>query len=149
MSSRSLLLRLSALAGALALGACQSLLGAGTVAEPALIIFYGDTSRIAAPDSVSQGATFTVRFRTFAGGCTREVARTEVRVTGPTVEIRPYNLRQEADACTSDLLFLTHEATVRLTAPGVATIRVLGEQRGGTSGARNAPAELTRTVVVR
>jgi len=56
----------------------------------AILIFYGDTSRIIAPDTVVRGATFDVTFTTFAGGCRRRVAYDGV-VTAPGIlEIRPY-----------------------------------------------------------
>ncbi len=140
----------SLLAGmaAVALGACELLPGVGTIDEPALIIFYEDTTRIVVSDTVTRGVPFTVSFMTFGGGCTREVARTDVRRDGNLLEIRPYNRRQKADVCTDDLLFLEHRVAEQFDQAGLATIRVIGEQRGRATGSRNAPAQLERGIVV-
>lgn len=148
MSKRFPGARILAVVGALSLAACEEILGVDTVPEPALLIFFGDTSQIIAPDSARVGANVPVRFRTFAGGCTRRIAATDVRTVGNVIEIRPANLRRRAEACTADLLYLEHQATVSVRTPGMATIRVIGEQRGGSSGGQNAPAVLTRTLVV-
>jgi hypothetical protein len=128
--------------------ACGLVTAVATVDEPALIIFYGDTASIAAPDTVARGAPFEVRVRTFAGGCTREIARTGVRAAGDLVEIRPYNQRRRSEVCTSDLLLLEHRARVTLESMGPATIRVLGEQRDGSTGGRDVAARLERRVIV-
>jgi hypothetical protein len=147
------LLKLACLAAvavlALAGAGCGLVTAVASVDEPALVIFYGDTASIAAPDTVARGAPFEVRVRTFAGGCTREIARTEVRAAGDLVEIRPYNRRRRSEVCTSDLLFLEHRAHVTLEAQGPATIRALGEQRDGSTGGRDVAARLERRVVVR
>jgi hypothetical protein len=112
----------SLLAGmaAVALGACELLPGVGTIDEPALIIFYEDTTRVVVPDTVTRGVPFTVSFMTFGGGCTREVARTDVRRDGNLLEIRPYNRRQKADGgvCTADLLFLEHRVAEQFDQAG-------------------------------
>jgi hypothetical protein len=117
--------------------------------EPALIVFYGDTAQINAPDTVTHSTPFEISVQTFAGGCTRRVARTEQSVAGSFVEIRPYNETVRNDVCTDDLLILVHRATVRLDKPGAATIRVVAEQRPVGNVGRNGPAELTRTIMVR
>ena len=68
----------------------------------AILIFYGDTSRIIAPDTVVRGATFDVTFTTFAGGCRRRVAYDGV-VTAPGIlEIRPYDHVDGGSVCTDD-----------------------------------------------
>lgn len=117
--------------------------------DPGLIIFYLDTSSIVAPDTVSRGQPFAVAFRTFAGGCTRSVARTLVATSGLTTTIRPFNRTTASTGCTRDLLYLQHTAQVRVDASGTALLRVIGEQRGASTGATNGPVELSRSVVVR
>lgn len=118
--------------------------------ERGLIIFYRDTSSIAAPDTVLRGQPFSVEFVTYGGGCTRSVARTDVATKGLTSVIQPYNRTTRAGTgCDADLLWLRHVAQVRIDQAGTAAIRVIGEQRGASTGSTNGPAELTRTVVVR
>lgn len=130
------------------LSSCAIITG-GSHVEPGLIIFYRDTATITAPDTVLANARFEVRLRTFAGGCTREIARTDVTVRNQFVEIRPYNRNSGDDICTADLITLEHRAEVRIPAVGSTVIRVIGEQRGGSSGSRNAPAQLEKGIVVR
>lgn len=137
------------LAGALTVGACGVFSGPERVAEPALLIYFRDTTRIVAPDTVSRGQVFEVRFLTFGGGCTREIARTDVQVAPGVVEVRPYNWRREADVCWRDQLYLEHRAAVRIAEAGVVTLRVLGEQQSGLTSNGSAPAERTRALVVR
>ncbi len=67
---------------------------------------------------------------------------------GNLLEIRPYNRRRKADVCTSDALVLEHRVEEQFNQAGLATIRVIGEQRGGATGSRNAPAQLERGIVV-
>ena len=120
-----------------------------TFPEPGLIIFYGDTADISAPASATRGVPFEVSVQTFAGGCTRAIARTETKISGTLVEIRPYNETRRASNCTDDLLILTHTASVQFDQLGSATIRVIGEQRPFQgSGTLNGPARLEHQVVV-
>lgn len=116
-----------------------------TFSVPARIIFSGDTARIAAPDLAARGASFEVSVPTFGGGCTRRIARTDVRLRGLVAQIRPYNETRRSDTCTADILFLTHVVSVHFDQLGEATIRVFGEQ--GT-GARREPAQIERRVVI-
>lgn len=127
----------------------DGLFGPGSDVESALIIFYGDTSRVVAPDTVSRGEVFDVSFATFGGGCTRSVVRTDVTTTGHEAKIRPYNRTVRSEVCTADLLFLTHVARVRFDGPGIAVLRVIGQQRGASTGGVTGPAELVRLVTVR
>lgn len=122
---------------------------APTFAEPGLIIFYGDTARVVAPDTAMLGVPFEASVQTFAGGCTREIDRTETAVLGTIAEIRPYNETQRRDVCTLDLLILTHTAMVQFDQSGEVTLRVVGEQRPFQGNGRvNGPAELERRVVI-
>jgi hypothetical protein len=119
-----------------------------TYSEPARIIFYGDTALIMAPDTVTRGTAFEVSVETFGGGCTRSTGRTDVRITGLVLEIRPYNETRRSDVCTDDLIMLTHQAFVQFSQPGVALVRVVGAQEP-TQGAGTGSAEVTRQVVIR
>lgn len=143
------ILPLIILALAATLAGCGSITDIGAVEEPALIVFYGDTSDVQAPDTVARGVAFRVEVPTFAGGCTRQVARTDVGVAGALVEIRPWNRRNRGPACTDDLLHLMHVVELRLEEPGPRKIRIVGAQRGGSTGSVTAPATLERTIVVR
>ena len=140
-----------ALAGCALAAACSatSLFNLGARDDAALIIFYGDTSRISAPDTVARGVSSEVAFSTFAGGCIRRVARDDVTATASAVEIRPYDHNSGGDVCTADLLLLKHTVQMRLDTPGHFVIRLIGQQRGATTGSTNGPAELIRPVVVR
>ncbi len=132
-----------------ALAACDGVTGVGSRVEPALIIFYRDSSTIVAPDTVSRGEAFTVRIKTFGGGCTREAVRADVAIAGTLAEIRPFNRTQNANACTADLLFLYHTVQVRFDVGGRTVLRVMGEQRGASTGGTNGPALVERAIVVR
>ena len=134
------------------MGACSALdMRPDEEDSPALIIFYSDTTLITVADTVSSGATFLVKLDTYGGGCTRNTVRTDVSVTGRVVELRPYNRTRgfPGQGCTSDLMLLRHEPGVRVNTPGPLTIRVIGQQRGSTTGGDNAPASLTKVITVR
>ena len=139
------------LAGVVATTACSlaDLFESPTHEVASLIIFYGDTSRLSAPDTVAPGAAFEVAFQTFGGGCTRTAARTDIDISQNIVRIAPFDRSSGDGTCPSDLLLLRHSVQVRLDVPGQASLRVVGEQRGGSTGSTNGPAELTRHVVVR
>jgi hypothetical protein len=131
--------------------ACSSggFFSGGARDDAGLIIFYGDTARISAPDTVTRGASFEVSFFTFGGGCIRAIARDDVTPKTSAVEIRPYDHNSGGDICTADLITLKHAVAIRLDTPGSYVIRVIGQQRGGSAGSNNAPAEVTRAVIVR
>jgi hypothetical protein len=143
---------LSVVLGSVALAAtaaCDAITGAEFRTEPALIIFYRDTAAITAPDTVARGEDFSVRIRTFGGGCTRETVRADVSVTGSLAELKPFNRTRNANVCTADLLNIEHSVRVRFDIAGRALLRVIGEQRGASTGAANGPAVLERSLVVR
>lgn len=122
--------------------------------EPALIIFYGDTSAVEVADTVALGTTFDVAVRTFGGGCTREAARTVARHPASDVlEIHPVNRTRVASAanavCTDDLLHIRHAVTVTAAVPGPLLIQVHGAQRGGVTGSTTGAAIVERTILVR
>ena len=117
--------------------------------EVGLIIFYSDTARLTAPDTVLHGVSFDVSFSTFAGGCTRKIAHDDVRISGNAVEVRPYDRNAGGNFCTADLLFLKRVLPVRVEVPGAYVIRLIGLQRGASTGGTNGAAEITRAIVVR
>ncbi len=135
--------------GLAATSACASTAREGIRQErqPAFIRFYQEPSLVEAPDTVSAGEPFTVTVRTFGGGCIGQ-GDTRAEVRGRVVTLRPLDVHTTRHpgpvVCTSDLVFYTHRVEVRLTEPGVATIRVIG---------REAPADslitIERSVVVR
>ncbi len=133
------------LSATLTVAACD-ILGLDSYAEPALIVFYGDTATVAAPDTVSAGEPFAVTVGTFGGGCTREVDRTELEVTGDLAEVQPYNRTQRSDVCTSDLLILAHTVTIQFNETGLATLRITGREG---SSSQTEPARIDRRITVR
>jgi hypothetical protein len=114
-----------------------------------LVIYYGDSARISAPDTVARSVSFDVSFSTFAGGCVQAVAHDDVTTPTSLVESRPYDHDSGGDVCTADLKFLKHVVPVRLDTPGRYVIHVIGQQRGTSTGNSTIPAEVTRTVIVR
>ena len=117
--------------------------------ELGVIIYYGDTSRIVAPDTVLRGTSFSVSFMTFGGGCLHSPARTELAISGNRLQVTPYDHDSGGSVCTADLRLLPHEVQVRIDTPGGALMRIVGQQRGQSTGSANVPAELTRAIVVR
>ena len=117
--------------------------------QASLIIFYDDSSRIIAPDTVNRGAEFAVSFQTFGGGCTRSSSRTDATVSADTVHLASFDRSSGGPNCSRDLLLLSHSVNVRLHVQGLAVIRLVGEQRGGVTGAENGPADITRRIFVR
>ena len=143
--------RFIALTTAILTAACSAgaLLGVGGRDDPALIIFYQDTTRIIAPDTVTRGVSFDVSFSTFGGGCIRSIGHDDFTATSSEVTIRAFDHNSGGQVCTDDLLRLPHAVQVRLGAPGTYIIRLIGQQRGASTGSTNAPAELRRAVTVR
>jgi hypothetical protein len=148
-------LRLSlAAAAALAavLGACDATTAPdpGTdderwVREPSFLAGPGDSARVEIPDTVAVNAPVLVVVPTGGGGCTRQ-GDTEASVTGLTADVRPFDFYPVPTAdivCTADFRILRHEATLRFTQAGRATVRVHG--RLGP----DRPTVVTRSVVVR
>lgn len=83
---------------------------------------------LTAPDTVVAGRPFTVTSYTAGGGCFRP-GDTEVTVAGSEAEVRPFDLFHDPGphgACTADLAYYPHTATVSLPREGVATLRAVG-----------------------
>ncbi len=82
---------------------------------------------ILAPDTVSVGVPFDVRVVTQYEGCGARVARTEVRATADSREIRPYNLPPPEPQCVNVWAApIVHDVTVTATRTGTLTIRAYG-----------------------
>jgi hypothetical protein len=79
-------------------------------------------------DTAVAGYSMTVHFHTYGGGCIRAAARTEQRVTGNVVELRPYNRRDPALGCCEcdDLRMIPHQASVTFQEAGPAVVRIVG-----------------------
>jgi hypothetical protein len=63
-------------------------------------------------------------------------------------EVRPYNRRRRARTCTDDLILLKHRIEAQVNEPGLVVLRVVGEQRGASTGSGNTPAWLELDIVV-
>lgn len=130
-------------------GACRAL--DPNYTEPAIIVLGGDTAAIIAPDTVPRAAGFPVTVETFGDRCTHaQIVRTEKKVTGSLVEIRPFNETTKIDGratCAPDFVTLSHTVTIEIKQPGPATIRVIGEERDFVY--RNKPAQIQRMITVR
>jgi hypothetical protein len=145
MSLRAVLLMAVASAGL----SCRSVTGDETQQERQLawIRYYGERELVEMPSEVARGADFEVTVRTFGGGCIGQ-GDTEVSVSGRSAEVRPYDLFVTSlppnAACTDDLRYYQHRATLRFTQTGTAVVRVRG---------REAPSRrvifVVRTVQVR
>ena len=114
----------------LVLAAC----GGGTVTMGFIEFSQGDPVNIELPEMVNRGEDFQVTVRTYAGGCEREISRTNVRIDDMEALIVPYNVKTNSQSCTADMLFLNHVATLSFEQVGTATITVRGRSRvqGGT-----------------
>lgn len=112
-----------------------------------------DYPALTAPDTVVAGRPFTITTFTAGGGCFRQ-GDTETAVAGAVAEARPFDLFYDPGpngACTADLAYYRHTATVTLARPGSATVRVVGT--AGRSGYGPPTAEtplvaVEKTVVV-
>jgi hypothetical protein len=86
------------------------------------------------PKVVSRGVDFEVAVRTFGGGCMGQ-GDTEVSISGRSAEVRPYDLFPTRlppnTACTADLRYYLHRATLRFSEAGLAMVRVRGRAHPG------------------
>ena len=118
-----------------------------TERQLAWIRFYRDPMHVAIPNVVTRGVDFEVAVRTFGGGCIGQ-GDTEVAVTGRTAEVRPFDLfvtqLPQNAACTMELRYYLHRATVRFNESGVAKVRIRGRAHPG-----NDVVVIEEAVVVR
>ena len=124
----------------------------GRSPEPAVVVSRSDTAVFKLPDQVRAGEEFVVSFTVYAGGCTRDTARTHVQVRGRTAEIRPMMLRAASETCPAVLRILRKSVPVRFETPGDGLVRVVGSREGPPSdsaGQRDTrPAVLERRVPI-
>jgi hypothetical protein len=115
---------------------------------PSLIIFYGDTASIIAPDTVSSGVPFDVTFATFRSMC-EEIKATDVMRMNRAALIRPFERNPvgytHCDDVPSARLAVVQ---VRLEARGAWLLRLTGAQRD-SEHPTNTPAAITRRVIVK
>ena len=105
-------------------GLGTSLVGEGR--QVGVLVFYGDSAHVTAPESVALGEPATIVVKTAGGGCIR-TGDTEVQVTGLVAELTPYDHFPSAgQICTADFRLNTHTVTVQFTQRGQATVRVRG-----------------------
>jgi hypothetical protein len=84
------------------------------------------TEVIVAPERVQVGQPFKVTAYTVGGGCTVADGQ-EVEVTGNVVQLTPFD-RELGEICTMQLVFVPHESTIILDAPGEWVLRVSGRK---------------------
>lgn len=116
---------------------------------PARLLLVAETARVVVPAVVERGSAFDVTVTTFAGGCRRESAGTEVSVQGSTATVHPFHYLQRADICTDDLLLIPHTVQLRFDQPGTATVRFVGEGNRVETGEPSRPVTIERTLTVR
>lgn len=104
---------------------------------------YGDAAVVSVPDTVVAGETFTVRVRTYGGGCVSQ-GHTEAKVSGTQAMITPFDIRSDAEVCTQELRFFDHAAELRFEQPGTAEVVVRGVRKPG-----DEVITIERRVVVR
>jgi hypothetical protein len=110
---------------------------------PAVLAFYGDTTAVQLAASTRVGEVTTVQFTSFSGGCILQ-DRTEVTVSGLTVEVRPYRRELPANTvCTAEVRLDQNVAELRFAEPGRARVRIVGLARPG-----NQPFVLERDLLV-
>ena len=124
------------------------LIACGSTTEPqpreqlGVISFYGDPVVIDVPDTVAAGVPFEVSVRTYGGGCISK-ARTDVRMEGDTVHVRPFDRHSGHDVCTDILHMFDHRAQVTLDAAGAFEFVFHGRAEPG-----DAAVSFHRTVIV-
>lgn len=131
------------LLAALAVGCAGGPLEPGPQARPGVISFYDQPVVATAPDTALAGTPFTVRVRTYGGGCLSE-GETDVVVTGSEALVQPLDIHSGAEVCTDELRTFDHEATVVVAEVGTARIIFRGAEQPG-----DAPFSVVREVVVR
>ena len=117
--------------------------GVRTERRPALLYFYSDSTRMALPDSAHRWQPVTVTITSYGGGCITQ-GETDVAVGDLLAVIRPYRYEAVGPvACTAELRIFRHVATVQFAQLGLATVRVIGEQRPG-----DGPRAVQRVIAV-
>ena len=124
------------------LSACNGILWSDEDRQLGIISFYHDPIVIEAPETVQRGQSFSVRVRTYGGGCISQ-GPTDVHVDGLRATVTPFDIHSGANVCTSELRFFQHEATLRFDRAGSALVVIRGMRRPG-----DQPVAEQRTVIV-
>lgn len=120
-----------------------------TTRVPARLVSGRDTAQVTLPDTVRRGSEFSMKVTTFAGGCIREGAGSDVSVHGLRARITLYHLRRRLSAvCTSDEIHFPQTVRLRFDRAGVATIELRGVANELDFDAAPQWVVLTRHVVV-
>lgn len=132
--------RLSVLACAALLAACSALLEPDRVEEPAALVtdaslLQGGGAIALSAETVAVGVPETVTVSTAGGGCLRK-GRTDVRLAGSRLEIRPYTSRPTARdiACPGDFRIDRHVVVRTFGTPGAYLVRAIGRGTVGPGG---------------
>lgn len=140
--------RVLAVLGCLLLAACNQLMEPehrepapdvrtspdGVVSERRIgtIEHYGDPVRIEIPSSVQRGEGFTVKVRTYGGGCIGK-GDTAVQVERRSAVVTPYDWEvvklPPNWACTMELRVYEHTATLRFEEAGTAEVTIRGRRK--------------------
>jgi hypothetical protein len=107
--------------------ACDILVAVTKIERSASLVFNTDTAAIVAPDTVTRGTSFDIRFQTREDGCTELPAREAVQITGDSVLV--WSWVRTTIQCNNDkLLLMPHSVSVTLDRPGAARIYVFGRK---------------------
>src|SRR5690348_14368465 len=66
---------------------------------PAVLAMGQEQAQLSVPDTVAAHTPFTVQFTSFAGGCTRSVARMEIDYGDGAATLRGYDLHVSSAVC--------------------------------------------------
>ena len=115
---------------AVSLSSCRNSTGPEYKRLPGLLSLNPDEpARITVPTEATAGVPIPVTVITMGGGCVTQ-GDTESRVAGLAADVTPYDSFVVSlppnMACTNDLKFLTHAATVTFAMPGTAVVRIHG-----------------------
>jgi hypothetical protein len=156
--------RLAAVALALTLIACSSILGSSGRVEVGVIAWESGAESaldglsvapphpgVQAPDTVAAGAPFTVVLTTIApDGCWRE-AGVRIDRTAAVVELTPYDrwVGGPGKVCPDVVVHLSREVVLRFDTPGTGTLRIFGRRVRGGGFEDPEPIVIERSIVVR
>lgn len=97
---------------------------------PGVLVSYGDQLRTDIPAIASVGDSILISIKTY-GVCGTRKAETRVTQQATLVEIRPFDITVPVPAnamCVLLLHLIDHRATIRASAPGTLTVRIIGRQ---------------------
>ena len=99
---------------------------------PGIIQSYGSPLVFEAPDTVTAGVPFRAVVRTYGGGCISKGSVT-VAIDGRIATLVPRDRQSDADFCTLELRFFSHEVDILFEGSGLGEIRVVGRVEPGDS----------------